>query len=122
MSATVRRAAKRLRDAGHEREREDVPDLDDLEIHQRASVPDVAIWMHWDAEERASAVVAISEHAADEREQDDRQLLQKRVESEEERRLESEASETTSQFCATICIHVPMLDVQAPIHWTRKSR
>src|SRR2546425_11519789 len=31
-------------------------------------------------------------------------------------------SETTSQFCATICIHVPMLDVQAPIHWTRKSR
>src|SRR5437879_4129315 len=31
-------------------------------------------------------------------------------------------SETTSQFCATICIHVPMLEVQAPIHWTRKSR
>ena len=31
-------------------------------------------------------------------------------------------SETTSQFCATICIHVPMLDVQAPNHCTRKSR
>ena len=31
-------------------------------------------------------------------------------------------SETTSQFCATICIHVPMLEVQAPNHWTRKSR
>src|SRR5215470_17526439 len=31
-------------------------------------------------------------------------------------------SETTSQFCATICIHVPMLEVQAPIHCTRKSR
>ena len=31
-------------------------------------------------------------------------------------------SERTSQFCATICIHVPMLDVQAPNHWTRKSR
>src|SRR6267378_1693357 len=28
----------------------------------------------------------------------------------------------TSQFCATICIHVPMLEVHAPIHWTRKSR
>src|SRR5438552_19173110 len=31
-------------------------------------------------------------------------------------------SETTSQFCATICIHVPMLEVQAPNHCTRKSR
>ena len=31
-------------------------------------------------------------------------------------------SETMSQFCATICIHVPMLEVQAPIHCTRKSR
>src|SRR5690242_8960917 len=31
-------------------------------------------------------------------------------------------SDSTSQFCATICIHVPMLDVQAPVHWTRKSR
>ncbi len=31
-------------------------------------------------------------------------------------------SETISQFCATICIQVPMLDVQAPIHCTRKSR
>ena len=28
----------------------------------------------------------------------------------------------TSQFCATICIHVPMLEVQAPNHCTRKSR
>src|SRR4051812_1172731 len=31
-------------------------------------------------------------------------------------------SETISQFCATICIQVPMLEVQAPIHCTRKSR
>src|SRR5690349_24374123 len=31
-------------------------------------------------------------------------------------------SETTSQFCATICIHVPMLEVHAPNHCTRKSR
>ena len=28
----------------------------------------------------------------------------------------------TSQLCATICIHVPMLDVQAPNQSTRKSR
>ena len=70
--------------------------------------------------QRAPAIVAVGEHAADEREQDDRQLLQEGVEAEEERR--SVVSETTSQFCATICIHVPMLEVQAPIHWTRKSR
>jgi hypothetical protein len=25
-------------------------------------------------------------------------------------------SDRTSQFCATICIHVPMLEVQAPNH------
>src|SRR5215831_3594229 len=35
---------------------------------------------------------------------------------------EALVSETMSQFCATICIHVPTLEVQAPIHWTRKSR
>jgi hypothetical protein len=28
----------------------------------------------------------------------------------------------TSQLCARICIQVPMLDVHAPIHMTRKSR
>jgi hypothetical protein len=31
-------------------------------------------------------------------------------------------SSRTSQLCATFCIQVPMLDVQAPIHSTRKSR
>ncbi len=31
-------------------------------------------------------------------------------------------SDRTSQFCATICIQVPMLEVQAPNHCTRKSR
>ncbi len=31
-------------------------------------------------------------------------------------------SERTSQFCAMICIHVPIAELQAPIHWTRKSR
>ena len=81
---------------------------------------DVAIWTYCDSEQRPPAIVAIGEDAADEREQDDRQLLQERVEAEEERR--SSVSETTSQFCATICIHVPMLEVQAPIHCTRKSR
>jgi len=38
-------------------------------------------------DQRPAAIVAVREHAADEREQDDRQLLQKRVEAEEERRV-----------------------------------
>ena len=38
------------------------------------------------------------------------------------RKNDEPVSERTSQFCATICIHVPMLEVQAPVHWTRKSR
>ena len=64
--------------------------------------------------------MAVGEHAADQREEHDRQLLQEGVEPEEER--PSSVSERTIQFCATICIHVPMLDVQAPNHCTRKSR
>ena len=28
----------------------------------------------------------------------------------------------TSQLWASFCIHVPMLDVQAPIHISRKTR
>ena len=30
--------------------------------------------------------------------------------------------DSTSQLCATFCIQVPMLEVQAPIHIRRKSR
>jgi len=29
---------------------------------------------------------------------------------------------STSQFCATFCIQVPMVEVNAPNHRTRKSR
>ena len=31
-------------------------------------------------------------------------------------------SERTIQFWAVVCVQVPMLDVHAPNHWTRKSR
>ncbi len=31
-------------------------------------------------------------------------------------------SDSTIQFCAVICVQVPMLEVQAPNHCTRKSR
>ena len=42
--------------------------------------------MYCDVEQRLALVVAIGEDAADEREEDDRQLLQERVEAEVERR------------------------------------
>ena len=82
----IRRAAERLRDAGDERQRQDVPDLDGLEVHQQRERGRGA---HLDAlrdDQGPPAIVAVGEHAADEREQDDRQLLQERVEPEEERR------------------------------------
>ncbi len=83
----IRRASERLRDARHERQRHDVPDLDDVEIHQDG---ERARRGHLDVlrrHQRLAAVVAIGEHAADEREEDDRQLLQERVEAEVERRI-----------------------------------
>ena len=30
--------------------------------------------------------------------------------------------DSTIQFCAEDCVQLPMLEVQAPNHWTRKSR
>ena len=69
--------------------------------------------------QRPPAVEPIGEHAADEREEHDRELLEKSVEAEENA---EPVSERMSQFCAVSCVQVPTLDVQAPIHWTRKSR
>jgi len=71
----------------------------------------VNIWTYCDAQQRLAPVVAIGEHAADEREQDDRELLQGTLRGP---RLErgNWSSERTSQFCATICIHVPIAELQ----------
>src|SRR5215831_15202079 len=83
----VRRAAERLRDAGDERQREDVPDLHDVQVHQqgeRAGRRHLDVLRH---HQRLAFVVAIGEDAADEREQDDRQLLQERVEAQVEGRV-----------------------------------
>ena len=83
----VRRAAERLREARDERQRHDVPDLDDVEVHQdgeRARRGHLNVLRR---HQRFPAVVAIGKDAADEREQDDRELLQERVEAEVERRV-----------------------------------
>ena len=82
----VGRPAERLREARDERQREDVPDLDDVQIHQHG---ERGRGRHLDVlrrEQRLAPVVAIGEHAADEREEDDRELLQERVEAQVKRR------------------------------------
>ena len=121
MQRLIRRAAERLREAGDERQHQDVPDLDDAA--DTSSSASVARRRHLDVlrrQQRPPAIVAIGEHAADEREQDDRQLLQERVEAEVER--PSPVSERTSQFCATICIQVPMLERAGAESTARGSR
>jgi len=73
--------------------------------------------MYWDVHQRAAAIVAIGQHAANQREEHDRQLLQKGVETEE--RSSRRSADCTIQFWAADCVQVPMLDVQAPNHCTR---
>jgi hypothetical protein len=83
----VGRSAERLRAAGDERQREDVPDLDDVEVHQHRQRRRGAHLDVLRGQERAAAIVAIGEDAADQREEDDRQLLEEGVQPEEERTI-----------------------------------
>ena len=82
----IRRAAKRLREPGDDREREHVPDADDVPVDERRQRERRA---HLDAlrhEQQLPAVVPIGHDAADQREEQDGQLAEERVEAEEERR------------------------------------
>ena len=70
-------------------------------------------------EQHLAALDAVRHHAADQGEQKDRDAAEEGIEAEQKGELESFR---TSQLCAAICIQVPMLEVQAPIHIRRKSR
>jgi hypothetical protein len=83
----VRRSAERLRAAGDERQHKDLPDLHHVHEHQQGQYSRGAHLHDLRRDERAPAIVAVGEDAADERKQDDRQLLQERIEPEEERRV-----------------------------------
>ena len=72
------------------------------------------------AEQQLPAIVAIGDDAADEREEQDRQLAEEIVEAEVERR--TSVSSRTSQLWATFCIQVPTVEANAPNQSTRKSR
>ena len=84
-----------------------------------ASTADVAIWMYCERRSvrRRSCRSASTPPASENR------MIGSCCRNASSPRKNGECvSDSTSQFCATICIHVPMLDVQAPIHCTRKSR
>ena len=84
----VGRAAERLGAAGDERQRQDVPDRGRRPSRPGpARVKAVVIWMHCDISSSAAPIAAIGHDAADQREQHDRQLAEKGVEPEEERRI-----------------------------------
>jgi hypothetical protein len=98
-----------------------VPDADDI-CEDEARQYECRRHLHvLRRQQQPSSIVAIGDDAADEREKQDRQLTEKRIEAEEERRRGT-AMVSTSQFCATDCIQVPMVDVNAPNQSTRKSR
>ncbi len=83
----IRGPAERLRNSGDEREQEDVPHLHHLEVHQDRQHPGGRHLQVLRCHEGPPPVVAIGEDAANQREQDDRQLLQEGVEAEEEGRI-----------------------------------
>ena len=73
---------------GDERQRQDVPDADDVPGDtSAASVNAVAICTYCDAEQQVAAIVAVGDDAADQRQQQDRQLAEEVVEAEVERRF-----------------------------------
>ena len=77
----VRRAAERLRHPGQERQRQDVPDADVAEEDERGQRERRGHLDVLRTEEQAPAIVAIGNDAANEGEEQDRQLSQEIVES-----------------------------------------
>src|SRR6185436_4071717 len=84
-----------------------------------ASVADVAIWRYCEA----SSVTRRSWRSASTPPTSENRMMGSCCRKASRPRKNGECvSDRTSQFCATICIHVPMLEVHAPNHCTRKSR
>ncbi len=82
----IRRSAERLRDAGRERQREHVPDAHDVEVDERGQDERAGQLDGLGADQQVAAIVAVGDHAADQRQQQDRQFADEAVESEVEGR------------------------------------
>src|SRR5262249_10200851 len=83
----IRGTAERLRQTGKERQRQDVPDPDVTEEDQSRQDERRGHLDVLRSKQESSAIVAICDYAADQREQQDRQLTEKIVEPKEKRRL-----------------------------------
>ncbi len=116
----VGRSAERLRQPGGERQREDVADVDAALIDERRQRERGGHLDELRADEQPPAIVAIGDDAAEQREEQDRQLPEEVVEPEVER--DELVRSRTSQLCATFCVQVPTVEAKAPNQSTRKSR
>ena len=99
-----------------------MPDADDVQVDERGQRERRA---HLDVlrhEQQLPAIVAIGDDAADQREEQDRQLRRETNRGRGRTPTTVPVSVSTSQFCATFCIQVPMVEVNAPNQRTRKSR
>jgi hypothetical protein len=80
----IRRAAKRLRQAGHHGQGKDVPDSNRIEVDERGQRK---CRRHLDVlrrQQQLPSIAAIGNDPADHREEEDRQLAEERIESEKE--------------------------------------
>ena len=107
----IGRAAKRLRDAGDERQRRGSARCGRCSVKtSAASVKAAAICTHCDIEQQVTAVAAIGDDAADEREEQDRHFADETNRGRGKMPRRCRSSVTMSQACATFCIQVPMLE------------
>jgi hypothetical protein len=83
----IRRTAEGLREAGDERQRQDVPDAHVSKEYQRRQDERCRHLNVLRAEQQSTAIVTIGNDAADEREEQNRQLAEEIIKSEKERRL-----------------------------------
>jgi hypothetical protein len=82
----IGRPAKGLREAGDDRQRQHVPDVHDVPVDEGRQREGRAHLHVLRREEEVAAVMAIGDDAANQREEQDRQLAEKGVEAEEEGR------------------------------------
>ena len=82
----IRGSAEGLRESGDDRQREHVPDAHDVPVDERGQRERGGHLNALRREQQPPPVVAIGDDAADQREQQDGQLAEKRIEAQEERR------------------------------------
>ena len=112
--ATDTPGRRRPGEAGDERQREDLPDLDLAPEHQRRQRQRRRHLHVLRGEQQAPAIVTIGDDAADQRQAAGSAAA--RGSRRGPGRTTDLVSSRMSQLCATFCIHVPTVEVKAPNH------